>query len=540
MNIKKTIIFFCFFMAALCLHSQAEKKSFYNVILADDPVFDDIRFLSLEAGIPFLSFSPPLSAHELKNFLNFIDDNNLSQAGRNAYNRILNRITPVMPSISWSDELFAFSFNITSTLEGEIRFNQNISWEDELNKVSPLVSFPLQFFFSEYIQMYIEPVISVKSRSRGSDNFYLNLPEDFNQEYWALRSFGTAGGSWWNLFVGRDHLYWGSAHSGSLSFSNDTPYYDIAKVSFFSRYFKYSFIVNHMPLKLNSFKNPSLVSETTNWIPDGNKSMNRYLYLHRIDINVLNKITISAMEGIIAGNAPLELRYLNPLNIYHSLSPWADYERVHGSNVSSFFSAEINWNIIKPLAVYAQFAMNEVSIQTEIDRGDDLPPNGLGYLAGIHFSLPINSWGSLYYLEFIYTDPYLYILSNTFSSFIQHDYHYYLMGHSRDTISLTAGASFFNYDTLRFLSKFSWITSGEHNKNKLIWDWNNSNNEYFEKTPTGIAESKFLLTFETEWKPLSWLVLKAGITGIVSNNNNHKKGSRESGGQAWFSAGIAY
>ena len=540
LNIKKLFIIFCFFVTAVCLYSQTEKKSFLNIILADDLVFDDIRFLSLEAGIPFLSFSPPLSPYELKRFLNFIDENNLSQAGTDAYNRVLDRIDPKKPPISWSDELFGVSLNFITTIEGKIRFNEDISWEGDLGKVSPLISFPLQFFFTDYVQMYIEPVISVKSRSFGTDIFFTNLPDDFNPKYWALRSFASAGGSWWNFFIGRDHLYWGSGHTGSLSFSNDTPYYDFAKVSFFTRYFKYSFIVNHMPLKLNSFNKTNLISETSNWTSDSNKSINRYFYLHRLDVNILNKITVSAMEGLITGNSPPELRFLNPLSIYHSLYALDDYDQTKGSNIGSFFSVEINWNIFKPLAVYGQFVMNEVSLPSEKDRGEDLPPNGLGFLAGVHFSLPINSWGSLYYLEFIYTDPYLYILSSPFCSFIQQDYHYYLTGHSRDTISLTAGARFFNNDSLSFLSKFSWIARGQHNSDGVRWDWSNENNEYDEKTPSGIAENKFLLSLETEWKPLSWLALKAGITGIISNNNKHESGSSELGGQAWLSAEITY
>ena len=515
-----------------------------DIISTGDPVLEDIRYLSLEAGIPFLSFTPPFSPHELKNFLSFIDSDNLSQAGVNAYNRINSRIARELPPISWSDELFAVSFNANAVFESNFRFNNNISWDGDLSNVSPILSFPIQFFFSEYIQMYIEPNIAVKSRSYGNDSFHTNIPDNFSSQYWPFRSFTSIGGSWWNFIIGKDHLYWGSGHTGSLVFSNDSTYHDFAKLSFFTRYFKYSFIINHLPL----FLDKNMIDNFDEISANDKKSIDRYFYLHRIDVNILNKISFSIMEGTMVGNSPLEIRYFNPLAIYHSFYAWKEYDRWNrkegdnkdnGYMVGAFLSLEVNWNIVKPLSVYGQFVMNEVSIQSEKDKLSELPPDCLGYLAGINFSHPINSWNSFYFLEFIYTEPYAYILSSPFASFIQQDYHYYLLGHSRDTISLTAGAKFF-IDTLSFSGSFSWISSGEHNSDYLKWDWERGEQAYNEKSPSGIAENKFKLSFETEWKPLSWLYLKAGITGIISLNNKHINDNTETGGQASLSAGIKY
>jgi len=536
---KKAVLLITFLIFAALLYSQH-----LNIVSTGDPVLEDIRYVSLESGIPFLSFSPPLSSNEVRNFLNFVDENALSQAGRNAYSRILNAINPKMPPLSWSDEVFSVSFNIKAVLEGKARFNKDITWEGNLANISPLISFPLQFFFSKYVQMYIEPNISVKSRDHGDGLFFYNLPMDFSTQYWPFRSFASAGGSWWNFFIGRDHLYWGTGHTGSLIFSNDSTYYDFAKVSLFSRYFKYSFTLNHMPLKLNK----SLIDNFSSIDKDERKSINRYFYLHRIDVNILRKVSISIMEGIMSGNSPLEIRFINPLVIFHSLYAWTDYDRwsfnssensENGSMIGSFLSFEINLNIIKSLSVYGQFVMNELSLRGEKEKEPDLPPNGMGYLAGINFSHPINSWGSIYYLEFIYTDPYLYILSSPFCSFIQQDHHNYLIGHSRDTMSLTFGAKFFNNDALNLSGSFSWVASGAHNRVGLKWDWDRGET-YNEKTPSGTAENKFILSLGAEWNPLSWLALKAGITGIISLNNKHIDGVREAGGQASLSVGFKY
>ena len=538
---KKAAILTIFLFVAGSLFPQI-----HNAIAAGDPVLEDIRYVSLESGIAFLSFSPPLSPHEVKIFLDLVDDNNLSQAGIEAYQRILKRLSPNLSPLSWSDgKIFAFSFNIQAALEGKVRFNKDVSWEEDLANVSPILSLPLQFFFSKYVQMYIEPNIAVKSRSHGDGLFYYNVPLDFGTQYWPFRSFASVGGGWWNFFIGRDHLYWGTGHTGSLVFSNASTYYDFAKLSLFSRHFKYSFTLNHMPLKLNNDLMPNLSSIDK----DERKSVSRYFYLHRIDVNLFKKVSISLMEGIMAGNSPIEIRFLNPLVVFHALYAWTDYDRwdfnpsesnkEDGSMIGSFFSIELNWNIIKPLSVYGQFVMNELSIAGERKKEPNLPPNGLGYLAGINFTYPIKSWGSLYYLEFIYTDPYLYILSSPFCSFIQQDFHNYLIGHSRDTMSLTFGAKFFNNDTLSVSGSFSWVASGEHNSSLLKWDWARGKTRN-EKTPSGVGENKLILSIGSEWNPFFWLSLKAGITGILSLNNNHIKDNTKAGGQAFLSAGFKY
>ena len=539
-KIFKISFLFLFVLTSSFLYSQNQRL---HMISAGDPILEDIRYVSLEAGVSFLAYTPPLSPNEVRNFLNFVDENNLSEAGIDAYYRILNRLAPEMPKLSWSDKNFAVSFNIKSEIEGKVRFNKDVSWEGNFADVSPLLSFPIQFFFSKYVQMLVEPNISVKSRDHGSGLFYHNIPLDFSTQYWPFRAFASAGGSWWNFFIGREHLYWGTGNTGSLVFSNDSTYYDFAKLTLFSRYLKYSFTLNHMPLKLNSnLMDISSVNE------DEKKSVNRYFYLHRIDINILKKVSISLMEGIMSGNSPLEIRFLNPLVIFHSLYAWTDYDRWNfnsesnkedGSMIGSFFSLEVNWNIVRPLSVYGQFVMNELSLPGEKAKEANLPPNGLGFLAGIQLSFPVKTWGSVYFLEFIFTDPYLYILSSPFCSFIQQDYHYYLIGHSRDTMSLTLGARFFNKDVLSLSGSFSWVASGSHNSTSLKWDWGRGAT-FKEKTPSGIAQNKLMLSFGSEWNPFSWFVLKAGITGIISLNNNYIEGSRKVGGQAFLSVGFKY
>jgi hypothetical protein len=257
------------------------------------------------------------------------------------------------------------------------------------------------------------------------------------------------------------------------------------------------------------------------------------------------------MEGVMVGNSPLEIRFLNPMMIFHSLFAWRDYEDWNegppGSSTSdtvgSFFSAEVNWSITRSLSFHGQFVMNEFATAGELRDNPEQPPNALGYLAGFTFSHSFNTWGSIFFIEFIYTDPYLYILSTPFASFIhmrpRHD-RYYFIGHSRDTISLSIGGRFFNRDVLNFTGIFSWIASGEHNRDGITWNWNESREAWRESTPTGTVEHNFIATLGAGWRPLPQIGFNGSITGIVSLNNNHNRGSDKAGGQVSFSVNFRY
>ncbi|MDR2542603.1 MAG: capsule assembly Wzi family protein [Treponema sp.] len=517
----------------------------FNMILTGDPVLEDIRFLSLESNIPFLSFSPPLAPGEIKNFLNDINQEELSQAGKEAYYRLLKSLVP-QSRILFSEENFSLLFDINSTLETRANFNSKISYP-RYTHIPPLVSLPLRLYFAEKIQLYIEPIFAINSRFYNEDNFSFNIPFGYNQisHNMSLRAFAVATGNWWNFQIGRDRLYWGTGHTGSLTFSDNSPFYDFARLSFFSSNVKYSFIVNQLPLTLTD----NLFDPQRNAFPDDWKNsdnlqhtMQRYFYLHRLDFRLFKKVSIGLMEGIMAGNSPFSIRYFNPMVIYHDLFAWNDYpkwEPNNGDMIGSYLSLEVNWSIFKNLACYGQFVMNELTFPGENDEN----PNALGWMAGVQYAHSLNGWGAVFFLEFIYTDPYLSILSSPFASFIQMDRleNYYFLGYPRDTIAVTFGGCFFNNDKLNFNGRFSWIASGEHNKNDkangMLWNWDTGRLIMKERTPTGTVENKLVLSLGSGWKPHSWLGIKANITGIYSINNNHVKGN-VLGGQASISASF--
>jgi hypothetical protein len=447
-TIKYILLTILFFASAVLF---SEQKFHYDLILTGDPILEDIRFLSLELNTPFLSFSPPLAPAEVKDFLAHVDESLLSVPARLAYFRIMERLSPVS-RITYKDERFSLLLDIYAGLEAAARTNTNISWYPRYSQVPNLISIPLRASFVSSIQLFLETSFGMDYDEYYKNHSGINIPaghEQFSHNF-SLRGFAAAGGDWWNFQIGRDRLYWGTGHTGSLTFSDHSPYFDFARLSIFSSTVKYSVMINQFPLTLTEklFEG----SGPDGWDDPANlqKTLQRYFYLHRLDFKVKDRLSIAIMEGMMAGNSTLDLRYLNPLIIYHDLLEWEEFSRWapgRGDMIGSFASIEVNWNIIKNLSVYGQFVMNELTFSFE----PNAHPNGLGYMAGIQYAHPFDVWASVFFFEFIYTDPYLHILSSPFASFIQMDKleQYYFIGYPRDTIALSVGSKFFYHDKLR-------------------------------------------------------------------------------------------
>ena len=528
--------------------------SHYDMILVGDPVLEDIRFLSLEAGRPILSFTLPLSPHEVRTFLDSIDDSILSAPALEAFFRINRRLSPQAPRVSFSSEYFSVFVDINATIEARARANRNIAWHPRHPARPPVVSFPVRFFIGSFLQLHIEPtwkMSPIHYQQMGSFGF--NAPFDYFQYDHLMphRAFLTAGGRMWNFQIGRDRLSWGTAHMGSLSISDNPDFYDFMRFSFFTRFFKYSSLVVQMPLDIRHGLLCDTVFPGSN-VPDNHlyRTTNRYLYLHRLDFMLFNSLTIGISEGILVGDAPLELRFLNPMMVFHQMIPWIEFDRwgdrqdgKDGHMVGPLFSVEINWNIINSLSVYGQFVLTQYELPGELAGATHPSPDGLGYLAGIQYSHSFATWAAVFFFEFVHTSPFLYMHPSPFASFIHmrlllFDPPYYtFVWFPRDLMMFTLGARFFRNDVLSVSGVFSLLFNGERD----IWyDWQANWDVRDERTPTGITERQVIGTVSAWWRPQPFLRLSGSLTGIHSHNNRHVSGANEFGLQTAFSVSVSF
>jgi hypothetical protein len=316
---------------------------------------------------------------------------------------------------------------------------------------------------------------------------------------------------------------------------SDTPdYYDFARLSFFSERFKYSMLVGNLPLIIDEDDVDQAVVDFSNTAKYPNlltRSTNRHIYVHRLDFKILKGLSIGASEALIVGNSPLSIRYFNPLMMMHNF--FAGYDNDGWANGgmmdNSLFSVDINWMPIPSLSVYGQVLVDEFTASAE-KGGDNPTPDGFGFLAGVEYGRAFKNWGALFYGEFVYTDPYLYVDNSPFAAaiwwrrMIANDddlaYRIRWLGHpgGRDTLQFTAGGRFFLDDIIVLTGELSYSARGEHG---LLWDWATGKSQAAEKTPTGTPEHSVTISVAGEWKPITSITLSGGLAGTVLVNRSH-------------------
>jgi hypothetical protein len=533
----------------------------FTVFSAGDPILEDIRFLARETGQSLTSFTPPLSRDEAALFLNNLDTETLSSAGLDAYSRIDAALKPLTQVTSG---FFSLSAHAILTGAARVRTNTNIAWDEysyHYKDEPAFLVFPVNLYFGDVVQLYIEPSLirdptvfdekdttfSVNAPYKA-EHFDLNIP---------LRAFIAMGGPWWNFELGRDRASFGVGRTGNMAVSDTPDYYDMARLSFFSSVFKYSLLVSQTPLQLNSAENSLLAPDTNK--PDFNdggleNTTNRYLYLHRLDVRLFKKVSIAFTEGVMVGNSPLELRFLNPLVVFHSFFSWRDYpewnNQVERSSMAgSLFAFDMDWAVIPSLAVYGQFVMNELSTQYEADNyAESQAPNATGYLLGLEFTHDFSGWQTVLWGEFMYADPYLYALSSPFASFIwmrrlaevgSKPLRYTWFGHpeGRDTMLFALGSSF-SKGALAFSADASFAIKGEHT---IAWDWGMGKEHNEQRTPSGSAQRRVTLVLGSVWRILPHLTLSGRVGGafIFSDASTDNEGD-EYGAFFTLSAQLFY
>jgi len=516
------------------------------MVSAGDLLLEDLRSVVRYNGNSFLSLTPPLSRDEVIAILDEIDPESLPGPARLRYDRILENL---FPALTYESPEFAAAVHLRAALEGRFRSNTGIPWLKKDNTSQALLGVPIHLFFTGRVELFFEPQIA-------ADPWYYNYPVsswgtnvpweaarfDLNVP---LRAFIAAGGGWWNFQLGRDKLSFGPGRTGNLAVSDNPDYYDFARLSFFSHIFKYSVLVSQMPLDVNS-RHISLLKDSSILNSDDlTKTMNRYFYLHRFDVKPSKKFSIGLSEGIMMGNAPLELRYFNPMMVFHSFFAWKDYPNwgnADGDMIGSIFSLDLEWAVSPGWALYGQIVMNEFSTPYERNIASELPPSGMGYLLGGEYAFSVSGWSLSCYAELAYTDPFLYTLSSPFGSMIwmrrssdmgNKDLRYAWFGHGegRDMFLAAVGVSAVT-EKISLSADVSVKLQGEHKQagEDGVWDWDRKHSSQY--APSGNPETKARLLLGAGYKLLPSFTLSGHLGGTALFDAGHTKGTREYGVEA--------
>jgi hypothetical protein len=542
----------CFFVGifAVVVATSASASPF-KIFSPGDPVLEDIRTLSRVSGRSILSLTPPLSSGEIQNVLASIDPDGLSQSAREAYARVR---AALEDQAAFRDGKFGFAVHPALTLEGRARTNGDVDWTKPERDSRPFFSVPIEFFMADSV--YAAGNLDLRSDPSfydgGSSLLGTNVPYaterlDLNIP---LRAFMAAGGSWWSFQLGRDKLDFGSAFTGNLAVSDGPDYHEFARLSLFSPNFKYSLLVSHLPLSVDN-----LAADGYGPAEDALESTTqRYFYYHRWDFRLFNRLSVGLGEGAMVGNSALELRFLNPLALYHGFFSWDDYDSwksesgAEGDMVGSLMNLELDWAIAPSFALYGQFVMNQFATSYEKEHWpEDGSPNGLGFLAGAEYVTAFRDLASAFAFEFVYADPYLYELSSPFASYIwmrrlselsKKKPRYAWIGHpeGRDFILFALRARF-SKDPYDLTLRAAYKLQGEHG---MQWDWEKGSYSSSQTAPSGTAERRAVLSAELGWRLLPRLSF--GAYGAVAHiaDAGHVKGDEEIGAETMFSVTYTF
>lgn len=413
---KKLAMLIALLLAASMLFAGVTAENRQKIYPVDSDVYEAIKYLYISQGLALPSTTGPWSGAELDLMLSRIDAESLSPSAMKTYEFVaeeLGKEARLNP-----DENFGLDVGLKISTEMFLHSNpkefsslDDFGGKGDWRAATPLLSVPLETWIGNLVYGYSSFDLGVnRTLVNGIDdsvfvsNIYMVPPivmDDLNLNF-PLRAFGSIGGDFWNISIGRDKLSWGPGESGNLVIGDQIPYHNNARFSAFSNHFKYTFSLSSFIHPMNYTTNDG----TQDWldlsydmtVPREGTSM---FIAHRLEWRIIDKINMALTEAIMyqSETNQLDLLVLSPTAVFHNY-----YIR---GNANSLLSFEIDYTPIEYLNIYGEMVIDEFKLPGEFSN--DGPPSASGYILGAKTSIPLGD-GMLYgSLEGAYTDPYLYL-----------------------------------------------------------------------------------------------------------------------------------
>jgi hypothetical protein len=519
-----------------------------KIIYPGDWLYEALAVLSQEQRIVFFADST-LTAGQIERILTEVNEETLSPGGKVLYDRIR---AAIQSSPLLSFQLDAISVDVDPALQPEFYFKTNpeTDWIYNYHQRQALFIAPVSLSIGPYITAEIVPFLGQNEYAAALHNNYSNFPYDAVSQidlHFPKRAylsmglpFGKASGVHFAMGIGDN--FFGRTQTGSIILSDTLEKINYARLSIFSPYVKYT-------------------AEVMQYGP------NKYQYMHYLQMRPHRTVSLSLAEGVMV-NAPLELRYLNPLMIYHSYEAWKTYDDYNkeelndtakgsdkvdftgGSRIGSYFGARIEYQPITHLRLYGLFAMTQFQLGIERRHWqEDLTPNALAFQWGSEASLPVDRGYWLFGLEGVYTYPYMYVLYHKDWSF----YKEYPEVERITARSWTgtpfgpdsiAGALWAGYhDFARWSCVFSFVfaAQGTRSGTDIFNDdtYRPSSDVYdVTRSPTGTPVYTSAFSVLGKWSPYEWLSFSLQPGYKIVNNAGHLSGRTEYGFEVILSSRI--
>jgi hypothetical protein len=518
------------------------------IVRSGEWVYDALAVLAREQQRVLFADSS-LTIEQIERLVSELEEETLSPSGKLIYEQI----EAYLHSSPWfSLESDALTLGIDAALQPEFYFKTNsaANWIYDYHQRNPLFSTSISFSLGSFITLEFDPYFGQNEYAATQHGNHINIPLDMVSQTdlhfpkWAYLSAGLPLGRFSGIHfaagIGNDFL--GRTSTGSIILSEYMERVHYAQLSLYSPLIKYTIEV----MQLQALK---------------------YQYMHYLHIRPHKIVTLTLTEGLMV-NAPLELRYLNPLMIFHGLEAYKTYDDYNKdlansdpadptgtSRIGSFFGVKIELQPVKRLRLYGLFAMDQLQLGIERDNwADDLTPDALAFQAGAEFSIPVQYGYWNFALEGVYTYPYMYVLYDKGWSFYKELDEFdlttirYWTGTPFGPDSIAGALSLGYYAlypdgrplwSLKF--SFLFLAQGERSDTAIF------DTTTYRPTPadvdvivppTGVPAFTYTISLLGKWSPFDWLHAAMQPGYRIISNHKHISGKLEHGFEITFSIKI--
>lgn len=515
MKNKIWLLIVFFISSSFFLYSQNNQ----TLIPVSSIVYDYLKVLLAEQGRVIDFLERPASKNIILDSLEDLNYNELSDSLKSIYAELIHELRPT--PIYQEEGKLAVDLSLDINLETYFQTDTNhIDWLKPDSERSDFISIPLEWWFFDYVYGQMEFLLAknpfLYEQTPAHDGYWMNIPVNFSQIDFQYPYVGylAAGGDHWDMQIGRDNLSYGSGTSGNFLISGNLPYYSFFRVKTFWDKFAY----NYTLMDLEPWSGDTDLSSLYFRGEDkGYDQLTQTLISHGFTFNLIPRIRFGFKEYLLLGDFNPSLNYLNPFMIFHNY---------YVSGFNSFLTVDLEVNVVKGVNVYGVLALDQVQTSYEIDRYDATAiPNAYGYLLGVDFSIPKAKGYWHGNIEWVYTNPWLYLDELGDASFIWTGYIVsneggrYLknlpFGYSSgpDSMNLFASIGYNMLNSYSIEGGYTLKLKGE--QNVVDTTWSDDEGAASLKTPTGITEINHSVWIDAVWYPSFYSPLKEIGTGIA-------------------------
>ena len=342
---------------------------------------------------------------------------------------------------------------------------------------------------------------------------------------------GSFGNDYLNFFIGRLKQAFGNGVTGNLIIGDNFSYQEMMKLSIFSNVFSYHLSLTHYD---NAEKQESFRFDT--------RHQNRTV--QRLDFSLADKVRLSVNIGAhIYSNTMFDWRMIMPMMLVHNWNNNSEENELHpGDEINNILGLEAEWIVNRNLMLSAQVAIDQFRLPVE---KDSVVPSAFGFLINARYLTPVKSGIFDSWVEFVYTNPYLYLNYKTSSNGdpdygLDHIAGYYwaqsgtgeldYLGHSfgPDTIALSLGTEFMSYGSWSASASLLYRIHGEKGIERGYWPKQNQSNKIADgievMTPSGIPEHTLEFEVSGKYQLNDNLSLNAAIMNRMQWNYHNERG----------------